>query len=185
MSEKATTAFERGPETSDVQVRFTLLSLSEGGRSKPAIRRYSPHFAIRSRYLTSGRLVDLQPDPLAPGETGTAEVRFLEPEAYPGTLWLGRELSVQEGERPVGTATVLAVHNPLLLAERLPSEWGPEPPELTTVEAALRALVADRPNVRAAALEYLARAGEGWMLDAHVEDPDPEVRALALAGLGR
>ena len=49
------------------------------------------------------------------GQKVKAQVWFITPEAYPHSLWEGLILDVAEGAKVVGTATILKVHNPLLL----------------------------------------------------------------------
>jgi hypothetical protein len=162
-----------------------MVPTAEGGRRQPFVQGSRPHIAIRHGYLTSAHFVAVDPDPLVPGASGIIEVSLITPDAYPGTLWPGRTIPVHEAARLVGFATVLAVHNPLLLADRLPSEWNEEPPELLSIEAALRALVADAPVVRLAALRYLASQGDEVTLRASMDDPDPHVRAMVRAMLDR
>lgn len=54
---------------------------------------------------------------VAPDGTARGTITFITPEAYPHCLWPGKALPILEGSRVVGQATVIAVLNPLLLAE--------------------------------------------------------------------
>ena len=50
-----------------------------------------------------------------PDGTAKGMITFISPEAYPNSLWVGKKINIQEGERIVGYATILKVLNPVLL----------------------------------------------------------------------
>ncbi|GAB3361657.1 hypothetical protein GCM10027430_35630 [Lysobacter tyrosinilyticus] len=102
----------------DAQVVLRLTSTQTGGKSRSVTSGYRPNYAIRSDYLTSvhHELIDLYE--IAPGGQGIANVWFITPEIYPHSLWEGREIQVSEGSRAIGSATILAVFNPMLRRHR-------------------------------------------------------------------
>ncbi|MBC3807185.1 hypothetical protein H8K52_07480 [Undibacterium seohonense] len=103
----------------DAEVMFDLLATEMGGKDLPIKSGYRPAYAIKEDYWTSTNHDFLDAPELAPGATGRANVWFLTPEVYPKSLWIGREMSVAEGNRVVGKAVVVAIFNPLLLAEKI------------------------------------------------------------------
>lgn len=102
----------------DAEVMLRLISTADGGKERSILSGYRPNYAIRDDYLTSTNheLIDISE--LAPGSEGRANVWFITPEVYPHTLWQGREITVSEGSHVVGTAVVVHVFNPILVAER-------------------------------------------------------------------
>ena len=83
-------------------------------REKPVRSGYRPVYDIRPDYWTSTLHEFVDTDEVATGAEAPAHVWFITPEVYPHTLWVGRVLTVAEGERPVGTATILEILNPIL-----------------------------------------------------------------------
>lgn len=107
---KELSIFEREP---DVEVFFEF----NGARSKPAFTGYRPAHLVTDSYLTSGlhRYYDTEAVPADGTAKGT--ITFITPEAYPHCLWVGKKISIQEGSRVVGCATVLKIFNPLLVGK--------------------------------------------------------------------
>lgn len=97
----------------DVEVLFEFI----GTRKHPAADGYRPHHLVTRNYLTTGvhHYYDLQTVP--PNGTAKGTITFITPEAYPHCLWKGKKITIQEGERIVGYATILEVFNPVLLRE--------------------------------------------------------------------
>ena len=52
-----------------------------------------------------------------PNGTAKGTITFLSPEAYPHSLWIGKIINIQEGDRIVGYATIVKIFNPLLRLE--------------------------------------------------------------------
>ena len=102
------------PPDAEVMFEFTAVSALDGSK-RFVISGYHPNYLVQPDYRTSTlhRFVDVER--VHTGETAKAEVWFLSPEHYPHTLWEGRRIEVGEGGRLVGYATILKVHNPLLL----------------------------------------------------------------------
>ena len=77
---------------------------------------YRPNHLVRPDYLTSGQHEYLDGNELRPGESTTAHIWFISPEAYPHSLRIGQSINVQEGGRIVGHAVILKIFNELLAA---------------------------------------------------------------------
>ena len=99
----------------DVEAQVRFLSTSEGGRHKPAFSGYRPAHLVRDDYLTTGVHDYLDTTEAKPGETVRATITFISPAAYPGSLWIGKVINVQEGGRVVGHATITKIYNELLV----------------------------------------------------------------------
>jgi elongation factor Tu len=98
----------------DAKVMFRLTSPTFDGKEKRVRSGYRPVYDIRADYWTSTHHEFLNADEVVTGAEAPAHVWFITPDVYPHTLWVGRVLTVAEGSRPVGTATVLEILNPLL-----------------------------------------------------------------------
>lgn len=101
----------------DAEVILRLIPTAEGGKGRNILSGYRPNYAIQENYLTSTNHELIEASELATGSEARANVWFITPEVYPHTLWPGREITVSEGSRVVGTAVVLRVFNPILAAE--------------------------------------------------------------------
>ncbi len=95
----------------DVEAEITFLKTEEGGRLRPAFSGYRPNHLITEDYLTSGIHEYIDKEEVCPGETVKATITFITPDVYPHCLWLGREISVQEGGRVVGYAKITRIMN--------------------------------------------------------------------------
>jgi hypothetical protein len=96
-----------------VRIAIRLISTGEGGRSMPVSIDYRPDWDLGER-LPDGRtvfhiarIVMIEPDPLAPGMAGTAELEPFHPELW--TAMPGTAISAHEGHHPVATAVVLGL----------------------------------------------------------------------------
>lgn len=103
--------------SADAEVILRLLSTVDGGKERAILSGYRPNYAIRNDYLTLTNHELIDASELAPGDEGRANVWFIAPEVYPHSLWPGREIAVSEGSRVVGTAVVVHVFNPILVAK--------------------------------------------------------------------
>ena len=101
------TVFDRTP---DAEVTFHF----NGTRRTPAADGYRPAHRIREDYLTTGVHHYFDVTEVAPDGEARGTITFITPEAYPGSLWVGKLIPIQEGERLVGTATVEKILNPIL-----------------------------------------------------------------------
>ena len=93
----------------DLIVKFQLTAPDRFVRSG-----YRPTYGIRPDYWSSAYHAFIGTNSAKTGEACQAEVWLLTPEAYPHTLWVGRQLDVAEGPHVVGTAEVLQILIPLL-----------------------------------------------------------------------
>lgn len=106
----------RPPRSPDLKVIFRLTATTRKGDIKRVLSGYRPIYGIRTNYWSSAHHEFVGQSGLATGENCLADVWLLSPEAYPGTMWVGRLVSVAEGAQLIGQAQVLQVVNPLLLA---------------------------------------------------------------------
>ncbi len=97
----------------DVEVIFEF----NGTRQNPAIDGYRPAHLVTDDYLTTGIHHYYGVESVPPNGTAKGTITFLTPEAYPHCLRLGKRISIQEGNRIVGYATLTKIFNPLLIAE--------------------------------------------------------------------
>lgn len=94
----------------DVEVAFQF----NGKRRTAVADGYRPAHAVREDYLTTGVHHYFGVTEVAPDGTARGTITFITPEVYPGCLWVGKRIPIQEGERVVGHATVEKVLNPVL-----------------------------------------------------------------------
>lgn len=97
----------------DVEVIFEF----NGTRLNPANDGYRPAHLVTDNYLTTGIHHYYGVESVLPNGTAKGTITFITPEAYPHCLWLGKKISIQEGERVVGYATVTKIYNSLLSTE--------------------------------------------------------------------
>ncbi len=98
----------------DIEVIFKFNNV----RRSPAKDGYRPAHQIVDGYLTTGIHHYYNVDVVPPNGTAKGTITFLSPEAYPNCLWIGKQISIQEGERIVGYATVLNIFNSVLQSMR-------------------------------------------------------------------
>ena len=98
----------------DARVLFKLTAESVIGGPKLVLSGYHPTYDIRDDYWSSVMHEFLDVERVVTGETAAANVVFITPEVYPHSLWVGRKLTVREGNRIVGEATILDIYNPFL-----------------------------------------------------------------------
>lgn len=99
--------------TPDVEVVFEF----NGTRKNPAKDGYRPAHLVTDNYLTTGIHHYYGVDSVSPNGTAKGTITFLSPESYPHCLWIGKKISIQEGARTVGYATIINIYNPLLRLE--------------------------------------------------------------------
>ena len=100
----------------DVEAEVTFLPQEAGGKVNAVRSGYRPVHQLLENYLTSGHHEYVDKKEVWPGETAVAQIWFITPEAYPGCLWIGRKVRVQEGSRLVGHARITRIFNKLLEA---------------------------------------------------------------------
>ena len=94
----------------DVEVLFEF----NGARKTPVIDGYRPAHLVTEDYLTTGIHHYYEVDAVLPNGTAKGTITFLSPDAYPCCLWIGKKISIQEGERIVGQATIVDIFNSIL-----------------------------------------------------------------------
>ena len=94
----------------DVEVVFEF----NGTRRNPAYDGYRPAHLVTDNYLTTGVHHYYDVDYVPSNGTAKGTITFISPEEYPHCLWVGKKLSIQEGERVVGYATITSIYNTLL-----------------------------------------------------------------------
>jgi hypothetical protein len=115
----------RPPTPPDAIVSFKLTSKAHDGSPKMVISGYRPTYKIRPDYLTSTHHEFLDCENVSTGQTACAEVWFLSPQAYPKSLWVGREVDVTEASCLIGMARILEIRNGILVGseEYLRGTW--------------------------------------------------------------
>lgn len=94
----------------DVEVIFEF----NGTRKKPVSDGYRPAHLVTDTYLTTGIHHYHGVESIPPNGTAKGTITFLSPESYPHCLWIGKKISIHEGARIVGYATITSIYNPLL-----------------------------------------------------------------------
>lgn len=94
----------------DVEVIFEF----NGTRRHPQFDGYRPAHLVTDDYLTTGAHHYYGTDQVSPDGNAKGTITFITPEAYPHSLWVGKKINIQEGERIVGYATITEIFNPLL-----------------------------------------------------------------------
>ena len=95
----------------DVEAEVYFIPTIEGGRTGLAYSGYRPIHRVLPEYLTSGHHEYLNCESVAPGQTALANIWFLTPEQYPNSMWVGRKIDIQEGNKIVCFATVTKIFN--------------------------------------------------------------------------
>jgi len=97
----------------DIEAVVTLLPTNEGGRIGYASSGYRPQHVLAENWITSGVQTYLTREIVNPGESSLANIKFLSP--LENSLWVGREIRIQEGSKVVGYAKVTKIYNQALL----------------------------------------------------------------------
>ena len=83
-----------------------------GTRGCAIFPNYRPHFEVEKFSHTSGML--LFEGKIEVGESKKVEVAFITPEYYPNCLWINKKVSIGEGSKIVGYATITKIYNEVL-----------------------------------------------------------------------
>lgn len=97
----------------DIEVLFEF----NGTRKNAAINGYRPAHLVNDNYLTTGIHHYYGVDSVPPDGTAKGTISFISPEVYPKSMWIGKRLRIQEGNRIVGYATVTYIFNPILQSD--------------------------------------------------------------------
>ena len=106
----------------DIEGEFQLFA-TKGGRSTPVFSGYRPVHKVHDNYLTFAQHEYIGVNQVSLGETASVKVWFITPDVYPKSLWCGREIDVQEGNRFVGKLLVTIILNKAL--EGSPETYNP------------------------------------------------------------
>lgn len=98
----------------DIEVVFEF----NGGRKTHVRNGYRPAHLVTDDYLTTGIHQYYDVEFVPPNGVAMGTITFISPEAYPHCLWIGKRISIQEGSRVVGYATIKDIYNPLLKATK-------------------------------------------------------------------
>jgi len=96
---------------SDVEVEFDFV----GVRKRPASNGYRPAHMLKDDYLTTGMHYYYDTGEIAGNGKAIGSIKFVTPEAYPNCLWVGKKISIQEGIKIIGYATIIKIFNPILV----------------------------------------------------------------------
>ncbi len=94
----------------DIEVIFEF----NGARKNPVCDGYRPAHLIDGKHLTTGTHKYYDCICVAPDGSATGTITFISPEDYPHCLWVGKRISIQEGARTVGYATIKVIYNKIL-----------------------------------------------------------------------
>lgn len=101
------TLIDHGP---DVEVLFQF----NNTRKTPVKSGYRPDHLIKDNYLTCGAHYYYDDQIVYPGQDALGTVTFMDPNAYPECLWIGKVITFQEGAYIVGQITIIRILNPIL-----------------------------------------------------------------------
>lgn len=101
--------------TPDVEVVFEF----NGMRKHAANDGYRPAHCVSANYFTTGVHHYYEVDSVPPNGSAKGTITFISPEAYPKTLWVGKRISIQEGQRIVGYATITKIFNNILQSDKV------------------------------------------------------------------
>ena len=96
-------------------IKAKVLNLRKSGNYFAS--KYRPTFQILDDYATTGEIELIDTDKVKVGEWAEAYVRFLTPEVYPHSLWVGREIEFKEGLNITGKVIVTEVLNDIFLKQ--------------------------------------------------------------------
>ena len=85
-----------------------------GTKNRPVCSGYRPAHLVKDDYLTTGTHTYYSDEPIPPNGKTMGTITFITPGAYPHSLWIGKKVRIQEGERIVGYATITKIFNHLL-----------------------------------------------------------------------
>ena len=94
----------------DVEVIFEF----NGTRKTPVKDGYRPSHLVLDDYLSTGIHHYYDVSTVESNGKAKGTITFISPDAYPYSMWIGKRIRIQEGERIVGYATVTNILNPLL-----------------------------------------------------------------------
>ena len=103
----------------DIEVVMTFLRTEEGGRKSPAFSGYRPQFYYQGKDWDAQHTC-IGVEQVNPGDTVTAQVKFLSPQFHVGKIAVGMEFQIRERNRTVATGRVTKILNLEENAARIP-----------------------------------------------------------------
>ena len=100
-------------DPADIEVIFQF----NNQRHFPTQNGYRPMHLVLPDCLTTGVHYYYDVPYAIPNEKVRGTITFIQPDAYPKTMYIGKTIPIQEGNRVVGYATVRKILNPILQAE--------------------------------------------------------------------
>lgn len=107
MNKKLVPVFER---PFDIEAIIKNLRASKSNISTG----YRPTFEILQNYWTSGVIDFIDCELLKYNNETRANIRFLTPDSYPRSIWVGRKMVFYEGKKITGYAIVTQIFNKIL-----------------------------------------------------------------------
>lgn len=99
----------------DIEGLFHLYEKRRNGQQIPVFSGGRPLHKLYENYFSSGQHEYPDAEKIMPGETARALVWLITPYAYPGSLWVGREIDVVNGMLDViGKLIIEKILNPVL-----------------------------------------------------------------------
>lgn len=94
----------------DVEAEFIF----NGVRKTPVVDGYRPAHLVKDDYLTTGVHHYYDVDTVLPDGTAKGTIKFISPDKYQHSLWIGKTIKIQEGSNIVGYAIITKIYNPIL-----------------------------------------------------------------------
>ena len=100
----------------DFIARLTYLAIEQGGRRTPAGTGHRPHtrFDGANDLVTIEQVFAEEKEFILPGESLEAEMTVIAKERFTGKLYAGLTFEFFDGDKLIGSGTVLKVLNPKL-----------------------------------------------------------------------
>lgn len=96
-------------------IKAKVTNLRKNG--KCIFAKFRPVFKIIDAWDTTGEIELIDTDKLEVGESAEAYIRFMYPEKYSQSMWIGREIEFYEGCNVAGKAKVIEVYIDSLLKQ--------------------------------------------------------------------
>jgi translation elongation factor EF-Tu-like GTPase len=97
----------------DLIARITYLTIAQGGRRTPAGTGHRPHtrFEGRNDIIPVEQVFADEKELILPGDSSDAELTLVNKEKFLKSLYAGQTFEFFDGDRLIGTGTILKVLN--------------------------------------------------------------------------
>jgi elongation factor Tu len=92
----------------DIEAVITFLRTEDGGKARPAFSGYRPQFYYQGEDWDA-RQTYTGVEQVNPGDSVTAQLKFLSPQYHVGKVAVGMEFQIREGNRTVATGRVTKI----------------------------------------------------------------------------